>query len=106
MKKFNVGFYTLAIAVAASFTPVDDAVAQKCNFSSVMEGYIANHVSPDYHRAFDNFMNYDVIRNSLNNGDIPQIVYNKLDGEEISLSVHPLVDGKDNSETLWVFEKV
>lgn len=39
MKKFNVGFYTLAIAVAASFTPVDDAVAQNGNVQQSPEEY-------------------------------------------------------------------
>ncbi len=39
MKKLNVGFFTLATAIAASFTAVDDAVAQNGNVQQFPEEY-------------------------------------------------------------------
>ena len=71
-----------------------------------MEVYISSHVSTDYHRDLNNFMKYDLLGKALNNGEIPRIVYRKMDGEEIILTVHTLDDSKDSFETLWVFEKV
>lgn len=110
MSKRYYGVYAVSLdddSVRAILNPdiFDNFIEEKQKFSNAMEVYISSHVSPDYHRAFDNFMNYDLIRKTLNNGEIPRIVYRKLDGEEIILTVHTLDDSKDTFETLWVFEK-
>lgn len=39
MKKLNVGLVTLATAIAASFTAVDDAVAQSGNLEQFPDEY-------------------------------------------------------------------
>ena len=111
MSKRYYGVYAVSLeddSVRAILNPevFDNLVGEKRKFLNAMEMYISNHVSPDYHRAFDNFMNYDVIRKTLSSGEIPRLVYRVLDGGEIILTVHTLDDSKDTFETLWVFEKV
>ena len=83
----------------------DNILEERRYFSKAMEIYIANQVSPDYHRALNTFMNYEVIKNTLAKGIIPTIMYKKLSGEEITLTVHMLDNDNCMSETLWVFEK-
>ena len=110
MSQRYYGVYAVSLeddSVRAILNPevFDNLVGEKRKFLNAMEMYISNHVSPDYHRAFDNFMNYDVIRKTLSSGEIPRLVYRVLDGGEIILTVHTLDDTKDTFETLWVFEK-
>ena len=51
-------------------------------------------------------MNCDAIRVQLANGKIPRIVYKKVNGESVNLSVYKLGDGDTVNETLWVFAKM
>ena len=63
-------------------------------------------VEPDYYRAVMNFMNYESLRRQLMEGKIPEITFNKNNGERISLSVHKLHDSDNEiSDTLWIFTK-
>ena len=50
-----------------------------------------------------NFIQYDVVRNQLEENIIPKISYYKKDGTAVKLSIWP-VDG-DEGETMWIFEK-
>ena len=72
---------------------------QEEKFSELMHDYILNTVHPDFHRGMLRFLNYDVLRKQLDNGECPSIVYKKLNGESIILTVY---SKGDNS--LWVFE--
>jgi len=75
-------------------------------FSRAITHYIHDMVSPDYQKAFLNFLNYDAIKNQLSEGKIPNITYRKIEGDIVNLSVHPISnEGSDTSETLWIFEK-
>ena len=75
------------------------------NFSQLFSNFVAETVSPDYHRAVMSFLNYEALKHQLNEGKIPKITFKKNSGESVLLSVHNL-DGTSEfvSETLWVFE--
>lgn len=80
---------------------------EKDTFKDAFTYYVREMVSPDYQRAMLNFLNYEVIRRQLLNGESPSIGYSKIDGCRVILSVH-LISGKENdaSETIWVFENM
>lgn len=72
---------------------------QEEKFSELMHEYILNTVHPDFHRGMLRFLNYDVLKKQLAGGECPSIVYKRLNGESIILTVY---SNGDNS--LWVFE--
>ena len=76
------------------------------HYSKLFSKYIEEMVAPDYHRALSSFLNYEAIKNQLAEEKIPQVTYEKNDGEAVVLSVYKLdeQDG-DASNTLWVFAK-
>jgi diguanylate cyclase (GGDEF)-like protein len=76
-----------------------DFKEQEERFSEIMHEYILNTVHPDFHRGMLRFLNYDVLKKQLDGGEYPSIVYKKLNGESIILTVYAQGD-----ETLWVFE--
>lgn len=77
------------------------------SFKDAFAYYVREMVHPDYQRAMLSFLNYDVIGKQLEEGRIPSIEYIKVNGEKVVLSVYGLSDkGKDNSESLWVFENM
>ena len=76
------------------------------NYSSLLSRYIEETVDSDFHRSVMSFLNYDAIRTQLMNGKTPKIVYKKVNGESVMLSVYKLGDGADVNETLWVFSKL
>lgn len=77
------------------------------SFKDAFVYYVREMVHPDYQRGMLSFINYDVIEKQLEEGRIPSIEYIKVNGEKVVLSVYGLSDkGKDNSETLWVFENM
>lgn len=76
------------------------------NFSQLIAKYISDNVDSDFHRALTSFLNFDVIAKQLSDGKIPQITYNKLNGESVTLSIYKLTGSKNaNTETLWIFSK-
>ena len=76
------------------------------HFSKLFANYVSESAEPDYHRALLSFQNYDALKQQLEAGQIPQITYQKLNGETVTLSVHKLGETDDPvSETLWIFAK-
>jgi len=76
------------------------------NFSKLLAKYIEEVVHPDHQRAVMNFLHYDAIKRRLSEDKIPTITYQKVHGENVTLSVYNLSDNKDDViETLWVFAK-
>ena len=76
-------------------------------FSKVFTKYVFENVNPDFHRAMMSFLNYDVIKKQIADGEIPQITYKKITGDTLALCVYATGDdlGRIDS-TLWVFKKV
>ncbi len=69
--------------------------------------YAYEETNRDYYRELVNFLRYDVIQNIISNGKIPSIVYERVDGSNILLSIFPLENGSmDDGNTLWLFEKI
>ena len=76
------------------------------HFSDILNKYINEMVSPDFHRALMTFLNYDAIKRQFLEGGIPRITYKKVNGETVVLSVYSLEDNSTNpNDTLWVFAK-
>lgn len=68
-------------------------------FSEIFKEYVTTHVHNDSQRGMFRFLNYDVLKDELENGNIPRCTYQKTSGEYHVLSVYAQGD-----ETLWVFE--
>lgn len=76
------------------------------HFSQLLNKYIYETVSPDFHRAVMSFLNYDALKAQLLEGKTPKITYKKINGETVILSVYKLDDtGVGANNTLWVFAK-
>lgn len=76
------------------------------NFSTLFSKYIEEMVDPDYHRAITTFLNYEALKNMLEEGKIPKVTYKKINGDHSSLSIYKLGgNGEKLSDTLWVFAK-
>ncbi|MBE7016330.1 MAG: diguanylate cyclase [Ruminococcaceae bacterium] len=84
-------------------TGLFDMSVDENRFSDVIKQYIHDFVKPEFHRNLRNFIQYDVVRNQLEENIIPKISYYKKDGTAVKLSIWP-VDG-DEGETMWIFEK-
>ncbi|MBR5586567.1 MAG: GGDEF domain-containing protein [Clostridia bacterium] len=76
------------------------------HFSKLLTKYIDDVVHPDFHRAITSFLNYDVIKSQIAEGNTPSVTYQKINGEMTKLSIYNLSDNNvDADETLWVFAK-
>lgn len=76
------------------------------HFSKLFAKYVEDIVHPDFHRAVTNFLNYEVIRRQLLEGNTPKIKYKKVNSENATLSVYLTGDDAECvDETLWVFAK-
>ncbi len=76
------------------------------HFSRLLTKYIDDSVAPEFHRAALNFLNYDVLKRQLLEGNIPKITYKKTNGETVILSIYRLDDGENSvNNTLWVFAR-
>ena len=74
------------------------------NFSKLFSKYVAAEIPSDYHRAVMSFLNYDILRRQLMEGETPKISYKKNSGENVVLSVYRLGDTEASAlDTLWVF---
>lgn len=75
-------------------------------FSKIFSLYIREMVHSDYQRPLLSFLEYDVLKRQLAEGNIPSISYLKNSSEKFRLSVYPLADfGDEMPDTIWVFEK-
>ncbi len=74
-------------------------------FSATMKKYINEFVKPGYHRAFLNFLEYDVLKKHFEEGHIPEIYYERIDGEKVRLKIYCINKDENTSDCIWVFEK-
>ena len=75
-------------------------------FVTELREYVREYVKPEYHRILFSLLNYDTLRLQLQSGTYPSIVYEKLDGEQMTLEVFPVPDQTDSvKDTIWIFEK-
>ena len=76
------------------------------HFSQLFIKYVNESVDSDHRRSMMAFLNYDAIKEQLEDGRLPKIKYTKNQGETMVLSVYKLngtADGVD--DTLWVFAR-
>ena len=76
------------------------------HFSKLFTNYIHETVNPDYHRALLSVLDYETLKSQLEEGKVPKIMFEKINGELAVLTIHKL--GNENalaSDTLWVFAK-
>ena len=76
------------------------------HFSQLFTKYVNESVDSDHRRSMMAFLNYDAIKEQLEDGRLPKIKYTKNQGETMVLSVYKLngtTDGVD--DTLWVFAR-
>ena len=71
----------------------------RSKFSEVFINYVNENVHSDFHRGMMNFLNYDVLKEQLDRGELPRYTYKKTNGEGVVLSICAQGD-----ESLWVFE--
>lgn len=80
---------------------------KKKKFSDLLLNYIDDLVHPDSRRIVMSFLNYDVIKQQLQEGKIPSTVFVNLSGEKVKLSIYNITaENEDINDTLWVFAKV
>lgn len=58
------------------------------HFSQILNDYINNNVHPDLHRGMLKFLNYDILKEQLSNGETPHFTYKKNNGESLILTVY------------------
>ena len=68
-------------------------------FSEIFKEYVNTYVHNDSQRGMFRFLNYDVLKDELDAGEIPKITYRKTNGESRILTVY-----SQGEKTLWVFE--
>ena len=76
------------------------------HFSNILNKYMADAVSSEFHRALTSFLNYDAITRQLLEGGNPRITYKKVNGDVVVLTVYSLDENSTRpDDTLWVFSK-
>lgn len=77
------------------------------SFSSVYTKYVREAVKPEYHRAMLGMLQYDSLKAQLKTEYVPSVIYEKVDGDKVCLSVHAVKQQSENdADTLWTFEKM
>lgn len=72
------------------------------NFSKGLLLYASQLAKPDYYEAFVQLCDYGALRERLDRGDMPELIYQKNDGSWLQLRV--IRTGMDQKqETLWIF---
>ncbi|MBQ4088072.1 MAG: GGDEF domain-containing protein [Clostridia bacterium] len=77
------------------------------NFSEIYARYVRENVKPEYHRAMLEFMRYDKLKNQLDEEYLPSVIYEKVDGNKVCLSICAIPKEKDtDADTMWTFERL
>ncbi|MBO5408372.1 MAG: GGDEF domain-containing protein [Clostridia bacterium] len=75
-------------------------------FSHLYKRYVDTIVHPDFRRPLLSFLNYEAIKAKISEGEVPQITYQKVNGDSVILSVYGVSQpDSEKTETLWVFAK-
>lgn len=93
----------LQVLIPSYFSAILDEAG---SFSASMRKYIYDIVRPEYRRTLLSFLEYDVLEKQLKNGQTPRASYTKIDGERITLSIHPVRSANSEGiDSIWIFEK-
>ncbi len=90
------------IMTSAYFNDINE---ESYAFSATIKRYVNEFVKPNYHRAFLNFLEYDVLKKHFQEGDIPEMLYERIDGEKLRLKIYCINKDDNTSDCIWVFEK-
>ncbi len=90
------------ILAPAYFHDIDD---QGLAFSAIMKRYISEFVKPNFHRAFLSFLEYDILKKQFKEQHIPEISFERIDGEKVVLRIYPVDSTGNESDCIWAFEK-
>lgn len=75
-------------------------------FSEAVKIYMRQYAREEYHAAFLEFLDYKSMEARLNNGEEPQLLYERPDGMKILLGIYRSPDFDENyRECIWTFEK-
>lgn len=76
-------------------------------FSKALLIYAKKIVKPEYYHYFEDVCNYPKLEESLDSGENPEIIYQKLNGEWLRLRILKFKEYKDEQrETLWIFKNI
>lgn len=76
-------------------------------FSAAILIYARKFVMPEYYCSFEKLCDYEDLQKMLDEGDTPELIYQKIDGEWLKLRVLKFRDYKETQrETLWTFVKI
>lgn len=76
------------------------------NFFGAIQIYIDRFVCPEDRASFTEFIRLEELKKQIFDGKIPSIVFNRLDGKNMLLSVYPTADySLEKPETFWMFEE-
>ncbi len=88
--------------LAPSYFDNIDAAAYR--YSINFEKYINDFVKPEYHRALLTFLDYDILKKHFKENHIPEISFERIDGEKIKLKIYCINIIESDSDCIWVFE--
>lgn len=73
-------------------------------FSKSLIIYAEQLVKPLYRARFREVCDYEALERRLNAGEVPELVYEKIDGSRLQLQVRKVHnDNRRRNETLWIF---
>lgn len=76
-------------------------------FVAALKLYSDSFVYEEDRILFKDFLDYDRIRDKLEEGGIPQLEYRRRDGKRIILRIYQALDySEEKKETLWLFEEL
>lgn len=111
LSKRYLGIYCVSHKIDSAFKVLTPSyfsaiLDETPSFSKAMKKYIHDWVKPEYRRALINFLEYDALENNIRKGNLPQITFTKIDGEQVIFSVYPNNDRHSNEiNTIWIFER-
>lgn len=73
-------------------------------FNVALMIYARRTVKPEYHYLFEKFCDYEYLEGKLDDGAVPEFIYQKTDGEWLKLKVLKFKNyTEEYRETLWIF---
>jgi len=72
-------------------------------FSKGLLHYTSQLVCPEFREEFDRLCDYGQLKKRLDRGEVPELEYEKLDGDRMGLRVTRTEGGERGRETLWIF---
>ncbi len=73
-------------------------------YSVNFKKYIKDFVKSEYHRALLTFLDYDILKKNFKEKHIPEISFERIDGEKVRLKIYCINVEQSVSDCIWVFE--